>query len=594
MTAILGISAFYHDSSAALIVDGKIVAAVQEERFSRIKHDPGFPEQSVQYCLSVAGKSLSEVDCVVFYEKPFLKFERLLETFLAYAPKGARLFSDAAPLWIKEKLFQKQDIIRSLKKIDSEFDGTTKLKFCSHHLSHCASAYYPSPFQDAAVLCIDGVGEWATTTRAFGLGKELEISHEIRFPHSLGLLYATFTSYLGFRVNFDEYKIMGLAPYGEPTYARKIMDHLIDVKPDGSFWLDQSYFDYAAGSSMFSRKFLELFGEPARNKDTQLEKFHMDIAASIQQVCEYIMLNLVADIKKNHQSDNLCMAGGVAQNSAAVGKIVSSGLFKDVWVQPAASDSGGALGAALAYWHKMLGNERNASPEADQMNGALLGPSFSQSEIERRLENTGAKYQRVPERKLLQRVAKEISKGRIVGWFDGRMEFGARALGSRSILADPRSETMRDAINLQVKFRESFRPFAPAILIEEFQKWFELAQESPYMGIVAQIRSEKRKQSNSSENSATGFEKMLLSYSEIPAVTHVDYSARVQTVSAATNQRFHDLIKEFHALTGVPLLLNTSLNGADEPIVCTPEEAYHRFTQSGIDILVCGNCLISK
>ncbi|MDN3647004.1 carbamoyltransferase [Pontixanthobacter aestiaquae] len=594
MTAILGISAFYHDSSAALLVDGQIVAAVQEERFSRLKNDAGYPVQSINYCLSAAGLKLSEIDHIVFYEKPFLKFERLLDTYLAFAPSGVRSFGRAIPVWIKEKLFQKSVLLKQFVQHDPDWQDKGQLKFSEHHMSHCASAFFPSPYEEAIVLSIDGVGERTTTSVAIGRGNSLEIKKEIQFPHSLGLLYSAFTEYIGFRVNYDEYKVMGLAPYGSPIFRDTILDYLIDVKDDGSFWMDQSYFNYATGFTSINGKFGDLFGEPRRAAHEPITQFHMDIARSVQAVTEDIVLRMAASLSKEFGRRNLCLAGGVAQNSVINGMLARSGNFDHVWIQPAAGDSGGSLGAALAYWHLALGQPRTQPDKSDDMQGACLGPAYTQSEIEAALSVLGADFEALPDEDLFQTVAKDISTGKVAGWFDGRMEFGARALGSRSILGDPRSETMQSKINLQVKGRESFRPFAPAVLAEHSGDWFALGQDSPYMAMVAPVAQSKLEPVAAEAQPVTGFDKLKLRRSVIPAVTHVDCSARIQTVTANMHPRFHALISAFFDETGCPMLLNTSFNGRDEPIVCTPEDAYRCFSQSGLDLLVCGNCIVRK
>jgi carbamoyltransferase len=589
---ILGISAFYHDSAAALVEDGRIVAAAQEERFTRKKHDPSFPMHAIGYCLEAAGAKLSDIDHVAFYDKPFLKFERLLETYIALAPAGFRSFQMAIPLWLKEKLFQKSLLRKKLKEFDEEFDGT-RLLFTEHHLSHAASAFYPSPFDKAVILTMDGVGEWATTSAALGEGNRLEIFQEIHFPHSLGLLYSAVTYYTGFRVNSGEYKVMGLAPYGQPKYAQLILDHLIDLKPDGSFRLDMSYFDYCTGLTMTNERFAKLFGQPVRAPDQLLTPFHMDVAASIQAVLDEVVLRLTRSLASKTGARNLCLAGGVALNCVANGKVLRDGKFDNIWIQPAAGDAGGAVGAALAAFHQFKGEPRSVAA-TDGMSGAFLGPEFSQAQIERRLTAAGARFAVLSEEKMVEATAKALSDQLAVGWFQGRMEFGPRSLGARSILGDPRSPAMQKNLNLKVKYRESFRPFAPAVLREDVSDWFELNSDSPYMLVVADVRSDKRRAMSADEQALFGIDKLNVSRSEIPAVTHVDYSARIQTVSADTNPLFHQLLREFKALSGCPVLVNTSFNVRGEPIVCTPEDAFRCFMGNELDVLVVGNCVLKK
>jgi carbamoyltransferase len=592
---ILGLSALYHDSAAALLVDGRIVAAAQEERFTRIKHDARYPENAIRYCLEHAKIALKDVDYVVFYEKPFLKFERLLETYVAFAPRGFRSFTAAIPLWIREKLFQKDLLRRKLQELAPEFDWQNKLLFAEHHLSHAASAFYASPYPDAAVLTMDGVGEWCTTSSAVGSGRDLQIKREIRFPHSLGLLYSAFTYYTGFKVNSGEYKVMGLAPYGEPRYAQLILDHLIDLKPDGSFRLDMSYFDYCTGLHMTNGKFAELFGQKVRDPASELlTSFHMDIAASIQAVTEEAMLRLARSTAREYGQSNLCLAGGVALNCVANGKILRDGAFKSIWIQPASGDAGGAVGAALAAWHLFLGNDRKVDGKRDLMDGGYLGPDYAQSDIEQRLRAAGARFTAVGDDEAIEATASSLAAGDAVGWMQGRMEFGPRALGARSVLGDPRSPTMQKTLNLRVKYRESFRPFAPAVLREDVADWFELDADSPYMLLVAGVRPERRRAMTEEEKALFGIDKLNIARSDIPAVTHVDYSARVQTVHAETNPRFHKLIERFKAKTGCPVLVNTSFNVRGEPIVCTPEDAFRCFMGSEIEFLVVGNCLLRK
>jgi carbamoyltransferase len=568
---VLGISAFYHDSAAALVEDGRIVAAAQEERFTRKKHDPSFPHNAIAYCLEEAGAKLDELDHVVFYDKPFLKFERLMETYIALTPRGFRSFCMSIPLWLKEKLFQKSLLKGELKQFAEGFD-IGRLLFCEHHLSHAASAFYPSPYEDALVLTMDGVGEWTTTSAAMGSGKSLEVFQEIHFPHSLGLLYSAFTYYTGFKVNSGEYKVMGLAPYGEPKYVKLILENLIDLKPDGSFRLDMSYFDYCTGLTMTNERFSALFGEPVRAPDKLLTNFHMDIAASIQAVLDEAVLRITRSLAKKTGAKNLCLAGGVALNCVANGKVLRDGAFENIWIQPAAGDAGGAVGAALAAVHIFKGQPRKTNG-GDGMAGALLGPSYSQSDIERRLVSTGARFQVLDEGQMIETTAKALAGQQAVGWVQGRMEFGPRSLGARSILGDPRSPTMQRNLNLKVKYRESFRPFAPSVLREDVSNWFELDTDSPYMLIVAEVRKDRRR---------------------IPAVTHVDYSARIQTVHANTNPLFHRLLTRFKEMTGCPVLVNTSFNVRGEPIVCTPDDAFRCFMGSELDLLVVGNCVLHK
>lgn len=595
MTTILGLSAYYHDSSAAVVRNGFIIAAAQEERFTRKKHDASYPRQAVDYCLNEAGLKLGEVDHIVFYEKPFLKFERLLETYVAFAPKGLQSFRAAMPVWLREKLFQKDMMIGEFKKHDPDYNDDGRLKFCEHHFSHAASAFYPSPFEEAVVLTLDGVGEWATTTVAVGSGYELEIKKEIQFPHSLGLLYSAFTYYTGFRVNSGEYKLMGLAPYGTPKYKDKILSHLIELKEDGSFWLDQSYFNYCTGLTMTNDKFSALFGESVRKPETdQISQFHMDIASSIQAVTEEIVLKLARHLRTAYDSNNLCLAGGVALNCVANGKLLKERIFDSIWIQPAAGDAGGSLGAALALWHNELKKPRNVIPGRDSMQGSYLGPTFGQDEIARRLTESGAIFSTLDDKQIIDVAAGALANGKAVGWFNGRMEFGPRALGGRSILANPQSSSMQKTLNLKVKYRESFRPFAPSVLAEHASNWFEMDTESPYMLLVAHVLESKRRKMTLEEQQLFGIEKLNVVRSEIPAITHVDYSARVQTVHQETNPRFHALISRFHELTGCPILVNTSFNVRGEPIVCTPEDAFKCFMGTEIDMLVCGNCVLKK
>jgi carbamoyltransferase len=598
---ILGISAFYHDSAAVLLEDGRIAAAAQEERFTRRKHDARFPRNAVASVLEQTGTALEGVDRVVFYEKPFIKFERLLETYLTFAPRGFTSFSKAIPIWLREKLFQKQLIKDELKSVFPDFDWDSRLLFSEHHLSHAASAFYPSPFRSAAVLTMDGVGEWATTTVALGRDASLEIVKEIHFPHSIGLLYSAFTYYTGFKVNSGEYKVMGLAPYGEPRYAGLIREHLIDIKPDGSFRLNMDYFDYCTGLTMTNARFDELFGGPPRQPEMPLTQREMDLAASIQVVTEEVVLRLARSIAKETGERNLCLAGGVALNCVANGKVLRDGAFERIWVQPAAGDAGGALGAALAAWHLQLGGARLPLPEAgtdigpgDAMQGAYLGPEYGQAEIRAALDRIGAVWREVPDAELHALTAQALAEGKAVGWFQGRMEFGPRALGGRSILGDPRSPTMQKLLNLKVKYRESFRPFAPAVLREDVADWFEMDTDSPYMLLVADVKEARRRAMSEEEKNLFGIDKLNVPRSDIPAVTHVDYSARIQTVHRGTNPRFHALISAFKALTGCPVLVNTSFNVRGEPIVCTPEDAYRCFMGTEIEMLVIGNCVLEK
>ena len=594
MKIILGISAYYHDSAATLLIDGKIIAAAQEERFTRIKHDPSYPFNAIEFVLDYAKIALKDVNQIVFFEKPFLKFERLLETYVAFAPRGFKSFCMAMPLWLKEKLFQKKLILNQLKLNDKNFNDEDKIFFSDHHLSHAASAFFPSPFNEAIVLTADGVGEWATTTVAIGKENNLEIKKEIHFPHSLGLLYSAFTYYAGFKVNSGEYKLMGLAPYGKPVYKDKIINHLIDIKEDGSFWLNQDYFNYATGLTMTNAKFDKLFGQKARDsKKDKLTQFHMDIAASIQEVTEEIMIKLAISLKKEFKISNLCLAGGVALNCVANGKILKSKIFDNIWIQPAAGDAGGSLGAALALWHLEQKNIRTVNPN-DDMQGSYLGPEYSQEKIEDELEKIGAIYEVKNEEVLLDQTARDLSNGEAIGWFQGRMEFGPRALGGRSILGDPRSEIMQKNLNLKVKFRESFRPFAPSILSEDLSEWFDMNEDSPYMLLVTNINSKKTIQMTESQKNLFGIDKLNVKRSEIPAVTHVDYSARVQTVHERTNLRYYRLLKKFKEKTKCPVIVNTSFNVRGEPIVNSPMDAFNCFMGTELDKLVIGNCYLKK
>jgi carbamoyltransferase len=590
---ILGISGLYHDSAAALVVDGRIEAAAQEERFTRKKHDAEFPRHAVEYCLSVSGCGLEELDAVVFYDKPFIKFERLLETYLSFAPAGFTSFRMAMPLWLREKLFQKQIIAKELKKLSPGFD-VGKLLFTEHHLSHAASAFYPSPFEEAAVLTMDGVGEWATMTLAIGRGNDLKVHKELHFPHSLGLLYSAVTYYIGFKVNSGEYKVMGLAPYGEPRFAKLMLEKLVDLKEDGSFQLDQSYFNYGVGLTMTNDRFAALFGEPVRKPEQLLTQFHMDMAASVQAVTEEIVLRLARSVRAETGMNNLCLAGGVALNCVANGKLLREGIFDGLWIQPAAGDAGGALGAALAGYHLFHGKPRQVPAKGDAMRGSYLGPEFSQAEIEAELTAAGAKFEVLDDAALIDLTAQGLADGKAVGWMQGRMEFGPRALGGRSILGDPRSPAMQKTLNLKVKYRESFRPFAPSVLREDVADWFELDGDSPYMLLVADVREELRREMTAEEKALFGIDKLNVPRSTIPAVTHVDYSARIQTVHDDTNPRYHRLISRFKALTGCPVVVNTSFNVRGEPIVCTASDAFRCFMGSEIELLVVGNCLLRK
>ncbi len=593
MTSILGISAFYHDSAAALIIDGDIIAAAQEERFSRKKHDARYPFNAVIYVLSEGKLKLSEVDHIVFFEKPFLKFERLLETYMAFAPKGFRSFSLSMPLWLREKLFQKRFLFQKLQQHDEEFKDIKKIKFSEHHFSHAASAFYPSPFKEAIVLTLDGVGEWATTTVAVGKDDKLEMIKEIHFPHSLGLLYSAFTYYTGFKVNSGEYKVMGLAPYGKPKYKELIIKELIDLKEDGSFKLNMKYFNYATGLTMTNNKFSDLFGHPIRDpKKDLLNEFHMDIASSIQAVTEEVIIRLTKNIAKEYKIKNLCLAGGVALNCVANGKILREKIFDDIWIQPAAGDAGGSLGAALAYWHHELKKPRTNFK--DQMKGAYLGPKFSDKHIEDQLNKLKCKFDKKTSKEISLIVAKELSNSKTVGWFQGRMEFGPRALGGRSILADPRSEKMQKELNLKIKFRESFRPFAPSVLREDVNEWFELENDSPYMLLVSEIKKDKQIKMKAEDKKLFGIEKLNIKRSSIPAITHVDYSARIQTVHRQTNPKYYDLISEFKKNTNCPVLVNTSFNVRGEPIVCSVVDAFNCFMGTNLDILVIEDFILFK
>jgi len=592
---ILGISAFYHDAAAALIVDGQIVAAAQEERFTRKKHDSGFPSNAVRFCLEFAKIPPDQLDQVAFYDKPFLKFERLLETYLAFAPRGFTSFKEALPLWLKEKLFQKSLLAKALRDaIGNGIDWQSKLLFSEHHLSHAASAFYPSPFESAAVLTMDGVGEWTTTSLALGKGKDLQVVREIHFPHSLGLLYSAFTYYTGFRVNSGEYKVMGLAPYGEPNYVRQITDHLIDIKDDGSFRLNLEYFEYCTGLTMTNERFDEVFGGPPRKPESLLTQREMDLAASIQVVTEEVMLRLARSVARETGEKNLCLAGGVALNCVANGKILRDRPFERMWLQPAAGDAGGAIGAGLAAYHLHGGNARVAPKNGDAMRGGYLGPEYSDAEITERLTQAGAVFELVEPSMLIDECARALADGKALGWHQGRMEFGPRALGGRSILGDPRSPAMQRTLNLKVKYRESFRPFAPSVLREDVSEWFDIDDDSPYMLLVADVRDRHRIPMTEEQKALFGIDKLNVPRSSIPAVTHVDYSARIQTVHEDTNPLYYRLLKRFKELTGCSVVVNTSFNVRGEPIVCTPEDSFRCFMGTDIDVLAVGNCFLRK
>ncbi len=591
---VLGISAFYHDSAAALIEDGHLVGAAQEERFTRKKHDSGFPQHAVQYCLDEAGIKLQDIDYVAFYDKPFLKFERLLETYLAYAPRGFQSFRMAMPLWLKEKLFQKTLLRDEMKHWQPDFDWHKRLLFGEHHQSHAASAFFPSPYEEAAVLCMDGVGEWATTSLAWGQGNKLEMLKEIHFPHSLGLLYSAFTYYTGFKVNSGEYKVMGLAPYGEPKFKDLILDKIVDLKEDGTFRLDQQYFDYCTGLRMTNEKFGALFGGKARKPEELLTQHHMDLAASVQAVTEEIVIRLARSVRKDTGAKNICLAGGVALNCVANGKLLRENLFDGIWVQPAAGDAGGAVGAAYAAYHGYLGQSRKLNGHLDGMAGSYLGPEFKDDEIEKRLAAAGAKFTKLTRDQIIEQTAQALADEKAVGWMQGRMEFGPRSLGARSILGDARSPSMQKTLNLKVKYRESFRPFAPAVLREDVDKYFDIKSDSPYMLMVAPVKEDRRRSMSEAEQALFGIDKLNVPRSDIPAVTHVDYSARIQTVHKETNPAFHDLLTSFKAKTGYSVVVNTSFNVRGEPIVCTPEDAFRCFMGSEIEVLVVGNCFLRK
>ena len=593
---VLGISAFYHDSAAAIVDDGLVVAAAQEERFTRRKQDSRFPKFAIRSCLQQLDISLDDVDAIAFYDKPHRKFARLVSTYLSFAPSGFKSFIKAMPLWLEDRLHQREQVLDGLNNLGMGGLGKHQdLTFLEHHQSHAASAFYPSPYENAAVLTLDGVGEWATTTVALGAGSDIEIQKEIYFPHSVGLMYSAFTYYLGFKVNSGEYKVMGLAPYGEPRYVNKIFEELIDLKEDGSFRLNQEYFDYCTGLRMINKSFEELFAAPLRTPESLLTQFHMDVAASVQVACEEIVLRIARNIKKETNSNNLCLAGGVALNCVANGRILREGLFDSIWIQPAAGDAGGALGAALGVYYTLSGAQRLAlSNRADGMSGSMLGPQFSNAQIQTELDEAGAVYEIMPEDELIDYTANSINEGAAVGWFQGKMEFGPRALGGRSILADPRSAETQKTLNLKVKYRESFRPFAPSVLVEETDEWFDLDVDSPYMLVVAPVKSDRRREMTEKENELFGIDKLNIQRSEIPAVTHVDYSARVQTVSRDTNPLYYKLLQAFKARTGCPVLVNTSFNIRGEPIVCTPLDAFRCFMGTDLDLLVIGNCVLRK
>ena len=593
MTSVLGISAFYHDSAAAIIVEGKIIAAAQEERFTRKKHDASYPKHAINYVLKEAGLKLSEVDHVVFYEKPFLKFERLLETYIGFSPSGFKSFSTSMPLWLSEKLFQKKMLYDALKEQDNNFNDIKKINFSEHHLSHAASAFFSSPYDEAIILTLDGVGEWATTTVSLGKNNKISILKEIHFPHSLGLLYSAFTYFLGFKVNSGEYKVMGLAPYGEPKFKDIILEKLIDVKEDGSFRLSMDYFNYATGLTMTNSKFAKLFNMNRREPENNLSQIHMDMAASIQAATEEIVLKITRFLSKEYKSENLCMAGGVALNCVANGKILKEGLFKNIWIQPASGDAGGALGAAQAFYYQELDNKRQIL-KTDSMNGSYLGPQFTDDQVENELKSCGANYKKLTQDQIINDTAKALSEEKAVGWFQGRMEFGPRSLGNRSIIADPRSENMQKNLNLKVKYRESFRPFAPAVLFEKVSEWFEINSESPYMLLVADVKKSKQLQMTNEQKNLFGIDKLNVKRSSIPSVTHVDYSARIQTVHKETNPIFYKLIEEFERITKYPILVNTSFNVRGEPIVCTATDAFNCFMGTDLDVLVCNNFILYK
>jgi carbamoyltransferase len=593
VTSVLGISAFYHDSAAAIIVDGKIIAAAQEERFTRKKHDASYPKNAINYVLKESGLKLNEVDHVVFYEKPFLKFERLLETYIGFSPSGFKSFSMSMPLWLSEKLFQKKMLFDALKEQDNNFNDIKKINFSEHHLSHAASAFFSSPYEEAIILTLDGVGEWATTTVSLGKNNKINILKEIHFPHSLGLLYSAFTYFLGFKVNSGEYKVMGLAPYGEPRFKDIILEKLIDVKEDGSFRLNMDYFNYATGLTMTNNKFAKLFNMKRREPENELSQIHMDMAASIQAATEEIVLKITRFLFKEFKLKNLCMAGGVALNCVANGKILKEGLFKNIWIQPASGDAGGALGAAQAFYYQELDNKRKIL-KTDLMSGSYLGPQFTDDQVENELKSCGANYKKLTSDQIIKDTAKALSEEKAVGWFQGRMEFGPRSLGNRSIIADSRSEKMQKNLNLKVKYRESFRPFAPAVLFEKVSEWFEINSESPYMLLVANVKKSKQIQMTNEQKNLFGIDKLNVKRSSIPSVTHVDYSARIQTVHKETNPMFYKLIEEFDKITKYPVLVNTSFNVRGEPIVCSATDAFNCFMGTDLDLLVCNNFILYK
>ena len=593
MTSVLGISAFYHDSAAAIIVDGEIIGAAQEERFTRKKHDASYPKNAINYVLKEAGLKLNDVDHVVFYEKPFLKFERLLETYVGFSPSGFKSFSTSMPLWLSEKLFQKKLLFDALKKQDNNFNDIKKINFSEHHLSHAASAFFSSPYEEAIILTLDGVGEWATTTVSLGKNNKIKILKEIHFPHSLGLLYSAFTYFLGFKVNSGEYKVMGLAPYGEPRFKDIILEKLIDVKEDGSFRLNMDYFNYATGLTMTNNKFAKLFNMQRREPENELSQIHMDMAASIQVATEEIVLKITRFLYKEFKLENLCMAGGVALNCVVNGKILKEGLFKNIWIQPASGDAGGALGAAQAFYYQELDNKRKIL-KTDSMNGSYLGPQFTDDQVENELKNCGANYIKLTSDEIIKDTAKALSEEKAVGWFQGRMEFGPRSLGNRSIIADSRSEKMQKNLNLKVKYRESFRPFAPAVLFERVSEWFEINSQSPYMLLVADVKKSKQLQMTDQQKRLFGIDKLNIKRSSIPSVTHVDYSARIQTVHQETNPIFHKLLEEFEKITKCPVLVNTSFNVRGEPIVCSATDAFNCFMGTDLDVLVCNNYILYK
>jgi len=593
VTSVLGISAFYHDSAAAIIVDGKIIAAAQEERFTRKKHDASYPKNAINYALKESGLKLNEVDHVVFYEKPFLKFERLLETYIGFSPSGFKSFSMSMPLWLSEKLFQKKMLFDALKEQDNNFNDIKKINFSEHHLSHAASAFFSSPYEEAIILTLDGVGEWATTTVSLGKNNKINILKEIHFPHSLGLLYSAFTYFLGFKVNSGEYKVMGLAPYGEPRFKDIILEKLIDVKEDGSFRLNMDYFNYATGLTMTNNKFAKLFNMKRREPENELSQIHMDIAASIQAATEEIVLKITRFLFKEFKLKNLCMAGGVALNCVANGKILKEGLFKNIWIQPASGDAGGALGAAQAFYYQELDNGRKIL-KTDLMSGSYLGPQFTDDQVENELKSCGANYKKLTSDQIIKDTAKALSEEKAVGWFQGRMEFGPRSLGNRSIIADSRSEKMQKNLNLKVKYRESFRPFAPAVLFEKVSEWFEINSESPYMLLVANVKKSKQIEMTNEQKNLFGIDKLNVKRSSIPSVTHVDYSARIQTVHKETNPMFYKLIEEFEKITKYPVLVNTSFNVRGEPIVCSATDAFNCFMGTDLDVLVCNNFILYK